>query len=176
MSRKKRAVTVAITILLALLGTTVVASPASALVGRIKHWSSGKCLDAAVERGRENLVQIWDCNGGVQQQWIETLFEANDGTACCFELRNALHGYCLEESGFNLTIDLQPCLGDTGIGNPHQLWRVWFAFNPATGGWYQQLQNVLHGGCLQLDDTSNGAVPQSNVCESSHPLNQRWKF
>jgi hypothetical protein len=180
MSTKKRIAAAAITALVAVLGAVVMASPAQAAENRIKQWSSGKCLDAAAERDRATVVQIWDCKGNIQQQWIQTLFPRS-GQACCFEYRSVFRNYCMRPT-VDILVNLGPCLRDI-FGQPHDrdLWRVWYAFNPgaSVGGWYAQLQNVEHGGCLQhvpFDDTSNGVQLALGPCDPTHPNHQRWKL
>jgi hypothetical protein len=182
MPRKRRRIMLAVAaIVLAVAGTAFMAGPAQAAdIRPFTHWSSGKCLDNAIERGREAVVQLWDCNGSIQQEWVSTALPTDDGTACCFEFRGGLRGTCLNQSGIGF-VDLQPCLRDVGIDNSNQLWRVWYAFNPPSGGgWYQQLQNVFYGTCLFVMSDSvapaNGTQMATGPCDPNHGLGQRWRI
>src|SRR3954447_6620186 len=63
--------------------------PRYAVYGDIRSKRSGRCLDADLNTiGRNGaVVQLWDCNGQRQQQWLY----GPDGT-----LRSAYNGRCLD--------------------------------------------------------------------------------
>src|SRR4051794_12642768 len=63
--------------------------PRYAVYGDIRSRRSGRCLDADLNTiGRNGaVVQLWDCNGQLQQQWIYR----PDGT-----IRSAYGGRCLD--------------------------------------------------------------------------------
>ncbi|WP_433257739.1 RICIN domain-containing protein [Streptosporangium sp. CA-135522] len=183
MSDKRRLVAVAVTALLTLLVTTMLAGPARASALQptpIKNWANGKCIETSASDIR---VYLSSCNGLGIQAWNEEFLALHDGTACCFEFSDWVTGRCLTEAfgTESLGIELQPCIGDLGF-NSHQLWRVWYAFNPPlpeTRGWFQQLQNVKTGRCLTLNDNSsaNGTPIIPAPCDPSHTSPaQRWKI
>jgi hypothetical protein len=179
MSTIRRRGLMAAAILLALVGTAFVASPAQAAGTPIKHWQSGKCFDNAVEPDRFTWLQMWTCNGQSQQNFTRTLLSANDGTACCFEFRGDRRGTCITQQPSAGGLDMQPCLRDFGLDNATQRWRVWFAFNPTTGGgWYQQLQNVASGLCMVLpgNNSGNGAGIAVTTCDPFHGMEQRFRL
>jgi hypothetical protein len=76
--------------------------------------STGKCVDDnAGSSANGTKVQMWDCNGGANQQW-----QALNGT-----LVNPVSGKCLDDPAFNTAngthLDIWTC-----NGGANQQWRV----------------------------------------------------
>ncbi|WP_203761448.1 ricin-type beta-trefoil lectin domain protein, partial [Paractinoplanes deccanensis] len=74
--------------------------------------SLGKCLDAPIGATAGAKVQIWDCNGGTNQQWTLNA----DGT-----VRGNQSGLCLDVD-HNLTANGTRALLWTCTAAPNQRW------------------------------------------------------
>jgi len=113
----------------------------------------GRCLDAALQSigGNGTKIQLWDCNGGNQQQWTATF--TGVGT-----IKNARSGRCLDAALQSIDrngtkVQLWDC-----NGGDQQLWR----FNSNV-----TIQNVYSGRCLDVQLQSianNGTVVQLWDC------------
>ncbi|XXX78317.1 RICIN domain-containing protein [Sorangium sp. So ce134] len=80
---------------------------------------SGRCVDvdAAVSTADDIVLQLWDCNGGTNQQFR---FEAVDGY---YRIRNVRSDKCLDVRGGS-TADGAVIVQYTCHGNPNQQWSV----------------------------------------------------
>jgi hypothetical protein len=117
----------------------------------------GLCLDAAAQTVYNNggIIQIWQCNRGLNQQW------GWNG----HELVNLQSGLCLDANAGS----------DGSSGDKVQLWSCWDGANQQ---WIQQgteLVNAAHGLCLdaaaQTDGTYGGNVQLWTCVNDS---NQQW--
>ncbi|WP_345033252.1 ricin-type beta-trefoil lectin domain protein [Kutzneria kofuensis] len=77
--------------------------------------NSGQCMDVTGQ-GTANgtLVELWECNGGSNQQWTQ----ASDGS-----LRSAQSGKCLDDPGFSTTNGTQLEIWDCN-GGSNQRWQL----------------------------------------------------
>jgi len=149
---------------LALLATATVANPAQALPGVVTQINQGgqhgKCLDVALEN--DTTVQLWDCNGGQQQNWNYGAIPPFPGA---IQITSWHTGKCLDAR--NLTagtaVLVLPC-----TQAPSQLWL------PSTTGDLGTLVNVASGMCLDLrnNDHSNGTIIQQWPCNLTSA--QQW--
>jgi hypothetical protein len=134
-------------------GGSSTTTPTPPPAGQIKGAGSGRCLDvpgAATADG--TAVQLWDCNGGGNQQWAAT---------SAGELR-VYGNKCLDAAGTGngAGIQIYSCHG----GN-NQKWRL-NADGTITG--------VQSGLCLDAvgQGTANGTRLQLYSCHGG--ANQRW--
>ncbi|GAA1957800.1 RICIN domain-containing protein [Kitasatospora viridis] len=133
------------------LGSVTIGLPkSSALVGA----ASGRCLDdpgASTTAGTQ--VDIWDCGGGLNQQWTPH----PDGSL-------TVKGQCLDADGAGTVpgtrVILWPC-----SGSANQKWSL------ATDG---SIRATASGLCLDVTNgaTDNGSPVQLWTCSGS--ANQRW--
>ncbi|WP_199834935.1 RICIN domain-containing protein, partial [Streptomyces sp. NRRL WC-3618] len=72
--RRPPAVFAAVVAALAALAALLVAAPAqAATTSDVRGVASGKCLDVSGFSQTDGAnVQIWDCHGGINQQWTAT--------------------------------------------------------------------------------------------------------
>jgi hypothetical protein len=121
--------------------------------GEVRGAGSNRCLDVnGVSQADGAIVQIWDCNGGVNQQW--TLTASNQLTV--------YGNKCLDVPGTaaGTRARIWSCTGGTG-----QQWRV----NPDG-----TIVGVGSGLCLDVNGagTANGTAVQIWTCNGGS--NQSW--
>jgi hypothetical protein len=121
--------------------------------GEVRGAGSNRCLDVnGVSQADGAIVQIWDCNGGVNQQW--TLTSSNQLTV--------YGNKCLDVPGTaaGTRARIWSCTGGTG-----QQWRV----NPDG-----TIVGVGSGLCLDVNGagTANGTAVQIWTCNGGS--NQSW--
>jgi alpha-L-fucosidase len=116
----------------------------------IRSGLAGKCLDAP--GGDTTRVQLWDCNGGANQNWTV----AGDGSVQIF-------GKCMDiyggSSSNGAAVQLYAC---HGAGN--QKWQ------PANGA----LANPQSGRCLDVPGFNNTNGTQLVIWDCNGGNNQRW--
>ncbi|HYD43532.1 MAG TPA: ricin-type beta-trefoil lectin domain protein [Anaeromyxobacter sp.] len=123
--------------------------------GRLLGVQSGRCLDVPnLSQTNGTKLTIWDCNGGVNQQWTQT----SSNTFQVFGSK------CLELPGGATAAGTQVQIGDC-TGGTHQQWR----FN-ADG----TITSVSTGLCLDVtgQGTANGTAVVAWTCNGGQ--NQRW--
>jgi len=123
--------------------------------GVLRGVASGRCLDVPnASQNDGTLLQIWDCNGGTNQQWTQT--SAN-------ELR-VYGSKCLDVPGHATTagtrVEIWTCNGGT-----NQQWRL-----NADGS----VAGVESGLCLDVtgQGTANGTAVELWTCNGGS--NQKW--
>jgi hypothetical protein len=143
---------------------------------QITNNDNRKCIDVATQNN--TTVQLWSCDGHNEQKWAETL----DNGSFVFE--NEHTNKCLDIAGGSKDLFV-PTAANPCSGSASQHWNVIFAFNPGTGhGFFQQLQNVNSGLCLDLTNNSsqNGTLLQQYVCQPNSVQNpsinnaQHWNL
>ena len=161
-------------VLLACGGTMLPAFTGSAhaanLAVPIRSAASGKCLDADANFLRFNgdRVQLWDCNGGDNQQWRPLPNRDNQGT---IRLENAADGKVLDADAN----------GIWNNGDKVQLWdwtgageQRWFMeYNPSTNAY--RFRNLVDNKYLDADANqvwNNGGRVQ--VWDGWGGANQIW--
>ncbi|WP_330328914.1 non-reducing end alpha-L-arabinofuranosidase family hydrolase [Streptomyces sp. NBC_00536] len=141
---------------LAALAALLVASPAqAATTSDLRGVASGRCLDVAGFSQTDGAnVHIWDCHGGINQQW--TLTNSNQLTV--------YGNKCLDVRG-----------GATAPGTPVQIWtcngsenQQWRVNSDGT------IVGVRSGLCLEVSGwgTANGTGVQIWSCHGGS--NQKW--
>ena len=117
--------------------------------------SSSKCVDdSAFSTADGNKIQMWDCTGGVNQQWTAE----PDGTL-------QVYGKCMDITGANYSnltdIELWTCNGGAN--------QQWHAQNGT-------LVNPASGKCLDdpNSDTANGTQLILYTCNGG--TNQQWRL
>jgi hypothetical protein len=129
-------------------------SSSSGATGPITAGDNGaKCVDdSAFSTANGNKIQMWDCTGGVNQQWTV----ASNGTL-------QVYGKCMDITGANYNngtlIELWQC-----NGGANQQWQ-------ATNG---ELVNPASGKCLDDpgSNTANGTQLELWACNGG--TNQQW--
>jgi hypothetical protein len=154
------------------------ASAAVTDYGPLTEQQTGRCLDVPSPfpwSGFDNgdLLQVWDCNNGNQQQW-RMQFVRSSGTRLLWDIQVQRSGKCLD-------IDLSR-IHDNGVraqqwdcnNGDNQLW--YFGASNAPG--WQQLINVASGKCLDADISAgfiaNGTSVQQWDCNPGPTANQEW--
>ena len=141
---------------LAALAALLVAGPAqAATTSDVRGVDSGRCLDVAgVSQTDGANVQIWDCHGGVNQQWTLT-----DGAQL-----TVYGNKCLDARGGGTTPGT-PVQIWTCTGTENQQWRV----NPDG-----TIIGVRSGLCLEVSGwgKANGTGVQLWSCHGG--ANQKW--
>ena len=137
------------------LSVTAVAGPPPPVTGRLLGAGSGRCLDVPnVSQTNGTQVEIWDCNGGTNQQWTQLTNGSLQvyGTKC-LNVRNSA-------TAAGTPVDISDC---TGAAN--QRWTV----NP--GG---TIVGVQSGLCLDVTGagTANGTLVEIWTCNGN--TNQQW--
>jgi hypothetical protein len=154
--RRPSAVLVAVVAALAALAAMLVAGPAqAATTSAVRGVGSGRCLDVPGASQTEGTnVQIWDCNGGTNQQW--TLTDNNQLTV--------YGNKCLDVPGHATTAGTRPVIWACN-GGTNQQWRV-----NADG----TIVAVESGLCLDVSGgaTANGTAVQLWDCNGGS--NQKW--
>jgi len=133
-------------------GFAQTSSPTGAITSGL---SSSKCVDdSAFSTANGNKIQMWDCTGGINQQWTV----ASDGTL-------QVYGKCLDITGANYNngtlIELWDC-----NGGANQQWQ-------ASNG---ELVNPASGKCLDdpNSNTTNGTQLILWTCHGGS--NQKWNL
>ena len=149
---------------LRLVQRTAVAAPAD--WGHIRSSWNNRCLDADANTLPNNgtRVQLWDCNGTVQQGWN---YEFVDSTRLVIHVQAT--NQCLEEAPGG------------GNGTPIQLWncnylaqQLWtIYFNSSTNTF--MYRNELSGRWLDADNAhGNGNGTAVQVWDNLNGVNQHW--
>ena len=138
------------------LATMVLASPAQAdTTGTLRGVASGRCLDVpGASQTNGTYLEIWDCNGGSNQQW--TLTSSNQLTVYGTK--------CLDVPGHATTAGTRVEIWDCN-GGTNQQWRV--NSNGTVVG-------VESGLCLDVTGgaTANGTAVELWSCTGAS--NQQW--
>ncbi|GAA0846924.1 ricin-type beta-trefoil lectin domain protein [Streptosporangium amethystogenes subsp. fukuiense] len=130
-------------------------TPSSAPMSAIRGAGSGRCLDVAnVSQANGTPVQIWDCNGQVNQRWTQT--DAG-------ELR-VYGNKCLDVSNLGTADGTQVQIWDCN-GQSNQKWR----FN-SDGS----ITALGAGKCLDAPSYSTANGVKLQIWSCSGALNQRW--
>jgi hypothetical protein len=117
--------------------------------------NSSKCVDDNAQSSANGTkIQMWDCNGGANQQWTI----ASDGTIQVF-------GKCMDITGANngngTLIELWTCNGGTN--------QQWHAQNGA-------LVNPASGKCLDDPGSSTANGTQLDLWTCNGGTNQQWSI
>lgn len=140
----------------------------------IPNYVNHKCLDNATDEPLR--LQIWKCTGGSEQQWQTVwYFDADYYHNGTFQLQNRWEGHCMtvpRPDDFVPIVRMGACFYYTYT----QFWRVYYA-NNAGNGWYQVIQNLYTGWCLELSDNSsaNGTLLHLAYCDANNPA-QQWQI
>ncbi|MEO6082128.1 MAG: RICIN domain-containing protein [Umezawaea sp.] len=150
----KRRLMMLLTTLLATVAAMGVAAPAQAAsFGSFPNYGNRKCVDVATENA--TLVQLENCNGQQQQQWLTVWVAGGDLN---LQMINQWTGGCLGVDG-DATF-AQARVISTPCGRPSSIWHNNYAFNDTrpNHAWHQQLKNVNSGLCLDLqwNSSANG--------------------
>jgi poly(hydroxyalkanoate) depolymerase family esterase len=124
--------------------------------GALRSDGAGKCLD--VPGGTTNnstRLQIWDCHGGVNQQWTRSSAEE-------LTVYSGSSTRCLDAEGAGTSPGTRVIIYSCH-GGANQKWRM-NDDGSVTG--------VQSGLCLEVASTSNGAAVRLGTCTGSS--NQRW--
>jgi hypothetical protein len=156
--------------------TAILATGASAQAStwrEIPNYVNHQCLDNATDESLR--LQIWNCTGGSEQQWQDVWYSDttdyyHDGT---FQLQNSWEGHCMDvpdPDDFVPTVRMGAC----SYYDDTQFWKVYYENNTGSG-WYQVIQNLYVGWCLELsgNSSSNGTLLQLAPCDASNPA-QQW--
>jgi len=137
------------------LSITAVAGPPPPPSGQLVGAQSGRCLDVPnVSTANGTQVEIWDCNGGANQQWTQL----SNGSLQVYGNK------CLEVPG-QATAPGSPVAIFDCNGGTNQQWRV------NSDG---TIVGVQSGLCLDVTDqrTVNGTLIEIWTCNGGE--NQRW--
>jgi hypothetical protein len=137
------------------LSISPVAGPPPPVSSRLVGVSSGRCLDVPGQvQANGTQVEIWDCNGGANQQWARPSNSALQvyGTKCLDVLNNA--------TAPGSPVAIWDC-----NGGANQQWRV-----NADG----TIVGVQSGLCLDVtgNGTANGTLVEIWTCNGGG--NQKW--
>ncbi|MDH6221778.1 non-reducing end alpha-L-arabinofuranosidase family hydrolase [Streptomyces pseudovenezuelae] len=153
--RRPSVVLAAVVAALAALAALLVAGPAQAAISDVRGVDSGRCLDVEGFSQTDGAnVQIWDCHGGINQQW--TLTDSNQLTV--------YGNKCLDARG-----------GGTTSGTPVQIWtcngsdnQQWRVNSDGT------IVGVRSGLCLEVSGwgKANGTEVRLWSCQGG--ANQKW--
>jgi hypothetical protein len=137
------------------LNVTAVAGPPPPASGRIVGAQSGRCLDVSGQSTANGAaVELWDCNGGANQQWTK----AANGALQVYGSK------CLDVPNHATTAGTQVAIWDCN-GGTNQQWTV-----NADG----TIVGVESGLCLDAtgQGTTNGTLIEIWTCNGG--TNQRW--
>ncbi|NMO22382.1 ricin-type beta-trefoil lectin domain protein [Pyxidicoccus fallax] len=117
------------------------------------YHASGKCLDIpAGEKDNKVEAQIYDCNGGDNQQWAFIQVDAQNGWGM---LKNLYTGKCLDVRGSSMAPQGVVQQYTCGTGD-NQLFRRHFGSN---------LLQVKHSAlCISVQGTSNKSKVVQSYC------------
>ncbi|MFC4589999.1 ThuA domain-containing protein [Sphaerisporangium corydalis] len=123
--------------------------------GAIRGAASGRCLDVSgASQANGALAQIWDCNGGANQQWTST---------SSTELR-VYGGKCLDVSGAGTADGTAVLIWDCN-GQNNQKWRL-NSDGTITAIGANKCLDLASGG------TANGTKAQIRTCNGQN--SQKW--
>ncbi|WP_405523332.1 non-reducing end alpha-L-arabinofuranosidase family hydrolase [Streptomyces canus] len=154
--RRPPAALAAVVAALAALAALLVAGPAQAATASdVRGVDSGKCLDVDGFSQTDGAnVQIWDCHGGINQQW--TLTDSNQLTV--------YGNKCLDARGGGTTngtpVQIWSC-----TGSDNQQWRV----NPDG-----TIVGVRSGLCLEASGWGKTNGTQVRIWSCTGGANQKW--
>ena len=138
------------------LSVTAVSGGGGGTTGEIHAVGAAKCLDVPNNTTTEGTqLDIWDCNGGANQEWTST----SSGQLTVYS-----GGDCLDASGQGTTagtkVDIWPCNGGT-----NQQWKL------NSNG---TITGVQSGLCLDVTgaSTADGALAELWTCDGGS--NQQW--
>jgi hypothetical protein len=140
----------------------------------ITNNDSGRCLDADANAIGANgtIVQLWDCNGSVEQQW--QVISEPGGTGTYIGLRNADSGRCLDADTNTInkngtTIQLWDC-----NSSAEQSWQV----NPHAYDAFNLLNtDAPLAPMLDADSTTIGANgTKVQLWANQYDTNQMWTY
>ena len=138
------------------LSVTAVSGGGGGTTGEIHAVGAAKCLDVPNNTTTEGTqLDIWDCNGGANQEWTST----SSGQLTVYS-----GGDCLDASGKGTTagtkVDIWPCNGGT-----NQQWKL------NSNG---TITGVQSGLCLDVTgaSTADGALAELWTCDGGS--NQQW--
>jgi O-glycosyl hydrolase len=137
------------------LGVTPVAGPPPPVSGQLIGVQSGRCLDVPGQSQTNGVqVEIWDCNGGANQQWTQL----SNGALQVYGIK------CLDVLN-QATAPGSPVAIWACNGGANQQWRV-----NADG----TIVGVQSGLCLDVtgQGTANGVLVEIWTCNSGD--NQKW--
>merc|ERR1712110_39801 len=149
---------------LVLSGCTPAPVPPPPPASKIVNPKSGKCLDIKGGYGNEAQVQIYDCNGGANQEWqLQGTTIVNPHSAKCLDINNH-DGLPPAQYKDQTKVELYSC-----NGNPNQEWAL-------QNG---QLVNPPSGKCLDIyspsGDLDNETPVQLFSCDAGKG-NQAWEI
>ncbi|MFB6719412.1 RICIN domain-containing protein [Kribbella sp. NPDC056345] len=138
------------------------------------NWN-GRCLDANANYLNQNgtPVQLWDCNGWDNQQWIMRSVSYYSE----FQIVNKSNGRCLDANaswgGRNGTpVQLWDCYG------PGQHNQIWFVYRESGENHNYTIKNKASGRVLDANLSyigSNGTPIQLWDNLGAQQYNQRWR-
>jgi hypothetical protein len=130
------------------------ASGGSGATGPITSGVNGsKCVDdSAFSSANGNKIQMWDCTGGVNQQW--TL--ASNGTV-------QVYGKCMDITGANYS-----------NGTPIELWQCNGGGNQQWQAQNGELVNPASGKCLDDPNFNTANGTQLDLWQCNGGSNQQW--
>jgi len=137
------------------LSIIAVAGPPPPISGQLVGAQSGRCLDVPnVSMTNGTQVEIWDCNGGANQQWTQLASGA----------LGVYGNKCLDVTGQATAAGSPVAISDCN-GGTNQQWRV------NTDG---TIVGVQSGLCLDVtgQGTANGTLIEIWTCNGG--ANQRW--
>ncbi|WP_405814058.1 non-reducing end alpha-L-arabinofuranosidase family hydrolase [Streptomyces sp. NBC_01390] len=154
--RRPSAVLAAVVAALAALAALLVAGPAqAATTSDVRGVDSGRCLDVSGFSQTDGAnVQIWDCHGGVNQQW--TLTDSAQLTV--------YGNKCLDARGGGTTAGT-PVQIWTCTGTENQQWRV----NPDG-----TIVGVRSGLCLEVSGWGKANGTEARLWSCTGGANQKW--
>ncbi|PWI12857.1 1,4-beta-xylanase [Streptomyces sp. Act143] len=128
--------------------------------------AAGRVLDVpGGQTANGTLLQVWDANGGANQQWRAS--QNGDGS---YTLTNIASGRVLDEPG-----------GRTGNGTRMEIWdgngganQHWRASQNGDGSY--TLINVASGRALEIPSGQNGNGAPVQIWDSNGGANQHWSF
>ena len=128
--------------------------------------AAGRVLDVpGGQTGNGTPLQVWDANGGANQQWRAS--QNGDGS---YTLTNVASGRVLDEPG-----------GQTGNGTRMEIWDAngganqrWRASRNGDGSY--TLTNVASGRALEVPSGQNANGSAVQIWDSNGGANQHWYF
>lgn len=130
--------------------------PGGGDAGALRSVGAGKCLDVPGQTTNNSTrLQIWDCHGGVNQQWTRSSAEE-------LTVYSGSSTRCLDAEGAGTSPGTRLIIYSCH-GGANQKWRM-NDDGSVTG--------VQSGLCLEVASTSNGAAVRLGTCTGSS--NQRW--
>jgi cellulose 1,4-beta-cellobiosidase len=132
--------------------TPTQSSPPPGQGGTIVGQQSGRCIDIGGSGNNGDMIQIWDCHGHWNQQWVVSgNFIKNPQSGRCLAVKD-------NATWDGVKLQLWDCIDNGG-----QNWRV------NSDG---TIVNIATGKCLDAGGSWNGALLQILACRPQ--TNQRW--